>query len=606
MIEIDLTGTFLFQFRVSKFCWADIHPEKNFPIEKVPVVARMDYFSFYNANDTYGAYDVYGIGDLGDLGYDLGEYFSADEHDIVIEEAEEESPQVYVWRVTLLLIICVVGLLGNLLAIFLILVLEEYQKSITHWYVLQLAFADSIFLLTLPFKVSEELNQAWIFPEWMCKAKETILYLNYYASILFLLVMSLDRYIAVCHTFSGIFQKLRSKEAATIITIVTWIVSLLLCIPVMMFSFKVGTNPRCRCTHEFPSSKLTHIEQCIADGYDGELLEFCVFFANKSSQSVRQEEHCKKPLDKAALFKEILNGYDAATLTSLAYGNYEELYRPNDTNDTSGTTYQVGPDEFIDANCHYWDHSVGWIAYIAFNFAAMFLVPFFVLVICYGLILRRISNRPFRTTRYPSSSSTAYMTSQSGGKRRKSSGKSDRDRTKMTVMCAALVGTFVVCWLPYHAVHLAKIAGIKVSPNNKDICTILPVVGAMLAYLNSALNPYLYSFLGTKFSRRWNMAMRRSFRRGSSSSSSSVFARSVQMKGKKPHREGSSSNPATSITRINRHNVHEINYPPENSHVIEVKGQPVEDFQMVPKKPTQQSPPCDADNLHGENDVFES
>ena len=85
MIEIDLTGTFLFQFRVSKFYWADIHPEKIFPIEKVPVVARMDYFSFYNANDTYGAYDVYGIGDLGDLGYDLGEYFSADEHDIVIE-----------------------------------------------------------------------------------------------------------------------------------------------------------------------------------------------------------------------------------------------------------------------------------------------------------------------------------------------------------------------------------------------------------------------------------------------------------------------------------------------------------------------------------------
>ena len=92
-----------------------------------------------------------------------------------------------------------------------------------------------------------------------------------------------------------------------------------------------------------------------------------------------------------------------------------------------------------------------------------------VLVICYGLILRRISNRPFRTTRYPSSSSTAYMTSKSGGKRRKSSGKSDRDRTKMTVMCAALVGTFVVCWLPYHAVHLAKIAGIKVSPNNVSL-----------------------------------------------------------------------------------------------------------------------------------------
>ena len=55
-------------------------------------------------------------------------------------------------------------------------------------YVLQLAIADSVFLLTLSFKVSEDLHRGWIYPEWMCKAKETILFLNYYASILFLMV----------------------------------------------------------------------------------------------------------------------------------------------------------------------------------------------------------------------------------------------------------------------------------------------------------------------------------------------------------------------------------------------------------------------------------
>ena len=55
-------------------------------------------------------------------------------------------------------------------------------------YILHLAIADSIFLLTLPFQVSSELNQIWIYPEWLCKAKETILFCNYYASILFLVV----------------------------------------------------------------------------------------------------------------------------------------------------------------------------------------------------------------------------------------------------------------------------------------------------------------------------------------------------------------------------------------------------------------------------------
>jgi len=55
-------------------------------------------------------------------------------------------------------------------------------------YVLQLAIADSLFLLTLPFKVNEDISQQWIYPDWMCKAKESILFLTYYASILFLVV----------------------------------------------------------------------------------------------------------------------------------------------------------------------------------------------------------------------------------------------------------------------------------------------------------------------------------------------------------------------------------------------------------------------------------
>jgi len=33
-------------------------------------------------------------------------------------------------------------------------------------------------------------------------------------------------------------------------------------------------------------------------------------------------------------------------------------------------------------------------------------------------------------------------------------------------------------------------------------CKNLKAVGTLLAYFNSALNPYLYSFLGTNFSRR--------------------------------------------------------------------------------------------------------
>jgi len=48
------------------------------------------------------------------------------------------------------ILICVVGIVGNLIALFVIVVLKEYKKSVTHWYVLQLAVADLLFLLTIP------------------------------------------------------------------------------------------------------------------------------------------------------------------------------------------------------------------------------------------------------------------------------------------------------------------------------------------------------------------------------------------------------------------------------------------------------------------------
>lgn len=60
------------------------------------------------------------------------------------------------------------------------------QNSIR--YMLQLALADFLFLAVIPFQVTENINMRWIFPEWMCKVKETILFFNYYASVILLMV----------------------------------------------------------------------------------------------------------------------------------------------------------------------------------------------------------------------------------------------------------------------------------------------------------------------------------------------------------------------------------------------------------------------------------
>ena len=85
--------------------------------------------------------------------------------------------------------------------------------------------------------------------------------------------------------------------------------------------------------------------------------------------------------------------------------------------------------------------------------------------LCYGLIVYRL----FRTrmTRTTSTSSAVSFTQSfnngTGGRqkrKRKLTARSDKDRIRVTLMCSTLVVSFLVLWLPFHSLHLAKLQGI--------------------------------------------------------------------------------------------------------------------------------------------------
>ncbi|XP_076817585.1 somatostatin receptor type 2-like isoform X1 [Clavelina lepadiformis] len=427
------------------------------------------------------------------------------------------SPEVEVWKVAITLIICVIGLIGNLVVIFVVFALKEFKKSVTHWYVLQLAVADAIFLITLPFKASADLENNWYFPDWMCKAKETILYLNYYASILFLMIMSIDRYIAVCHAFSNRLNVLRKKRSAIIIAMVTWTLSLLLTIPEMLFTGKAGTMPNCDCRFTFPAD---YSAFCRNKANEAEFQE-CV--KQISEVSANTERCLPRPEDDhddfadyyAAQLDAIPNQADAGNFTGpelepvngeyFMSGGSGEPLDPHELELVgSESSYGDFPDITRLSACHYRGQSSGYVAFISFNFAVMFLLPFIVMTVCYGLIIHRLT-----TSRM---SSRARNGEQKSGKQ----SKSERDRERITIMCAVLVTSFLVCWLPFHATHLAKIAGI--TGLQEDGCRHLSEATTLLAFLNSALNPYLYSFLGTKFKKRMSAAISASTKRSEASS----------------------------------------------------------------------------------------
>ncbi|XP_077975341.1 somatostatin receptor type 5-like [Styela clava] len=283
-------------------------------------------------------------------------------------------------EIGVMLIVYLAGVVGDLLVIFVILYLSEYKK-ITHWYVLQLAVADLIFLQTIPFKISEITHKAWILPLWLCKAKQGVLYINYYGSIIFLTLMALDRYLAVCHGLSKLSHRIRSRRTCYVITAIVWIVAILMCIPVMVYADTIGDDPNCVCSYSYP-----------------------------------------------------------------------------------------GDTRIID--CEYFEEDMGHEALILFNSIVMFIIPLITISVCYMLIIVRLRRR-----------------------HDSSSGEGRKQKTKVTIMCVVLVLLFATCWIPYYVVQIVKLKGIQ--NGTEAYCSGLNTMTIIFLYLNSALNPYLYNFLGT-------------------------------------------------------------------------------------------------------------
>ncbi|XP_039257652.1 delta-type opioid receptor-like [Styela clava] len=393
-------------------------------------------------------------------------------------------------------LIYVVGVLGNLLVIFVILFLSEYKK-ITHWYVLQMAFADLIFLQVLPFRLSEIFNKRWIHAVWLCKAQQTVVFFTYYASILFLMIMAIDRYLAVCHPLANKIQSIRTSRNSYIVALVTWIISLALSIPVMLYSGTVGISPTCICSLVFPKDPYVW---CHNNGFDKteSALQDCIDVTFPSIYG----ETCQVNERESGSSSGILptSGLDGMSGFSGLGGLIPDFLPesgaeiPPSAPSTSNTGRQIS------VGCYYDPERPGWSVFIFFNFIVMFVIPLLVIIVCYGLIVHRLMAASVGVHDKKSRNSTDEGASKGfkPTRRRSSSAAASRsfkEKVRVTMLCGMLAFLFTVCWLPFHSVHIAKIFGIVT--DDDMLCSRAAAATVMLAYLSSASNPYMYNFLGS-------------------------------------------------------------------------------------------------------------
>lgn len=121
--------------------------------------------------------------------------------------------------------------LGNGLVLFII---YKYEKlnTVTNVFLLNLVLSNLLFASSLPFWAVYHLSE-WIFGAALCKLVSSAYFIGFYSSILFLTLMTFDRYLAVVHAVAA--AKSRKKTYATAASLAVWCVSVAASVKELVF-----------------------------------------------------------------------------------------------------------------------------------------------------------------------------------------------------------------------------------------------------------------------------------------------------------------------------------------------------------------------------------
>ncbi|XP_078660031.1 somatostatin receptor type 2-like [Branchiostoma floridae x Branchiostoma belcheri] len=131
------------------------------------------------------------------------------------------------------------GLLGNALVMYMLLGFTKMKDS-THYYILNLAVADTLFMLGVPFISISSAMERWVFGQAMCKIVMSMDAMNMFTTVFNLAVLSVDRYLAIVCSTSH--PELRQPKVAAAVSLSVWFTAILLSIPVMTASENVLTE----------------------------------------------------------------------------------------------------------------------------------------------------------------------------------------------------------------------------------------------------------------------------------------------------------------------------------------------------------------------------
>ncbi|XP_030640546.1 thyrotropin-releasing hormone receptor [Chanos chanos] len=153
-----------------------------------------------------------------------------------LAEMPENSIEVQIVTIFLALLICGVGIAGNIMVVLVVL-RTKHMMTPTNCYLVSLAVADLIVLLAAGLPNISEVVASWIYGYTGCLCITYLQYLGINVSSCSITAFTIERYIAICHSIKAQFLCTVSRAKKIIAGV--WIFTSVYCI---MWFFLVDTN----------------------------------------------------------------------------------------------------------------------------------------------------------------------------------------------------------------------------------------------------------------------------------------------------------------------------------------------------------------------------
>ncbi|XP_061442185.1 C-C chemokine receptor type 4 [Rhineura floridana] len=194
-------------------------------------------------------------------------------------------------------LVFLLGLAGNTLVV---LVLFKYKRlrGMMDIYLLNLAISDMLFVFALPFW-SYFVADEWVFGDGWCKFISWVYQIGFFSGIFFIMLMSVDRYLAIVHVVFAL--KARTVSYGSLASLVVWLVAITASIPELVFSKSVSYYNHTSCKPAYSKDDLTwKLFTSLEINILGLLIPFVVMFFCYG-KIVKTLLHCRNEKKKKAV-----------------------------------------------------------------------------------------------------------------------------------------------------------------------------------------------------------------------------------------------------------------------------------------------------------------